>query len=139
MVTAVGDEGGFAPRLALERGGARAHRRAPSRRPATSRARTSASRSTAALSEFYDKKNERYTFDKQADDARGDRRHLRRPGASKYPIISIEDGCAEDDGEGWKLLTDALGKKVQLVGDDLFVTNPERLRTASTAGSPTRS
>ncbi|RYF92295.1 MAG: phosphopyruvate hydratase, partial [Caulobacteraceae bacterium] len=46
---------------------------------------------------------------------------------SKFPIISIEDGCAEDDFEGWKLLTDALGKKVQLVGDDLFVTNPARL------------
>ena len=46
----------------------------------------------------------------------------------KYPIISIEDGMAEDDWEGWKLLTDALGKKIQLVGDDLFVTNVERIR-----------
>ena len=46
----------------------------------------------------------------------------------KWPIISIEDGCSEDDWEGWKLLTDRLGGKVQLVGDDLFVTNPERLR-----------
>ena len=44
-----------------------------------------------------------------------------------YPIVSIEDGCAEDDWEGWRLLTEALGNKVQLVGDDLFVTNPERL------------
>jgi len=44
-----------------------------------------------------------------------------------YPIISIEDGCAEDDWEGWKLLTERLGHKVQLVGDDLFVTNPARL------------
>jgi enolase len=47
---------------------------------------------------------------------------------AKYPIISIEDGCAEDDWDGWKLLTDKLGATVQLVGDDLFVTNPERLR-----------
>jgi enolase len=47
--------------------------------------------------------------------------------AADYPIISIEDGCSEDDWEGWKLLTDRLGKKVQLVGDDLFVTNPRRL------------
>ena len=47
--------------------------------------------------------------------------------AGKYPIISIEDGMAEDDWEGWKLLTDKLGKKVQLVGDDLFVTNPSIL------------
>lgn len=47
---------------------------------------------------------------------------------SKFPILTIEDGMAEDDFEGWKLLTDTLGKKVQLVGDDLFVTNPKRLQ-----------
>ncbi|MDE2486435.1 MAG: phosphopyruvate hydratase, partial [Alphaproteobacteria bacterium] len=47
--------------------------------------------------------------------------------AAGFPIVSIEDGCAEDDFEGWKLLTDKLGKTVQLVGDDLFVTNPKRL------------
>ncbi|HET9159382.1 MAG TPA: phosphopyruvate hydratase [Caulobacteraceae bacterium] len=47
---------------------------------------------------------------------------------SKFPIVSIEDGCAEDDFDGWKLLTDRLGKQIQLVGDDLFVTNPARLR-----------
>ncbi len=46
----------------------------------------------------------------------------------RYPIVSIEDGCAEDDWSGWALLTERLGKRVQLVGDDLFVTNPERLR-----------
>ena len=51
-----------------------------------------------------------------------------------YPIISIEDGCAEDDWEGWKLLTDKLGKKVQLVGDDLFVTNPRRLAEGISKG-----
>ena len=48
--------------------------------------------------------------------------------AADYPIISIEDGMSEDDFEGWKAVTDKLGKTVQLVGDDLFVTNPERLR-----------
>jgi enolase len=47
---------------------------------------------------------------------------------AKWPIVSIEDGCAEDDWEGWRLLTERLGGAVQLVGDDLFVTNPERLR-----------
>ena len=47
--------------------------------------------------------------------------------ADDYPIISIEDGCDEDDWDGWKLLTDTLGDRCQLVGDDLFVTNPERL------------
>ena len=54
---------------------------------------------------------------------------------SRFPIMSIEDGCAEDDWETWKLLTDTLGAKVQLVGDDLFVTNPERLRRGIAAGS----
>jgi enolase len=44
-----------------------------------------------------------------------------------YPILSIEDGCSEDDWDGWKMLTEALGDRVQLVGDDLFVTNPARL------------
>jgi len=47
---------------------------------------------------------------------------------NKFPIISIEDGMAEDDWDGWKALTDAIGDRVQLVGDDLFVTNPKRLR-----------
>ncbi|MBV1837040.1 phosphopyruvate hydratase [Acetobacter estunensis] len=52
----------------------------------------------------------------------------------RYPIVSIEDGLAEDDWEGWSLLTAALGKKIQLVGDDLFVTNPERLARGIEAG-----
>ena len=47
---------------------------------------------------------------------------------SRYPIVSIEDGMDEEDWDGWKLLTERLGERVQLVGDDLFVTNPERLR-----------
>ena len=55
--------------------------------------------------------------------------------ASRYPITSIEDGCSEDDWEGWKLLTDRLGAKLQLVGDDLFVTNPARLRRGIEAGT----
>jgi enolase len=54
---------------------------------------------------------------------------------ARYPIASIEDGCAEDDWHGWKLLTDALGQTVQLVGDDLFVTNPERLRRGIETGT----
>ncbi len=55
--------------------------------------------------------------------------------AGRYPIASIEDGCAEDDWEGWKLLTAELGKRVQLVGDDLFVTNAERLRLGIERGT----
>jgi enolase len=54
---------------------------------------------------------------------------------SRYPIVSIEDGCAEDDWEGWRLLTERLGNKIQLVGDDLFVTNPERLRRGIEEGT----
>ena len=54
--------------------------------------------------------------------------------AADYPIISIEDGCSEDDWAGWKLLTDRLGSKVQLVGDDLFVTNPRRLSEGISKG-----
>ncbi|MBW8734715.1 MAG: phosphopyruvate hydratase, partial [Asticcacaulis sp.] len=54
--------------------------------------------------------------------------------ADGFPICSIEDGCAEDDYEGWKLLTEALGDRIQLVGDDLFVTNPDRLETGIVEG-----
>ena len=54
---------------------------------------------------------------------------------SRYPIVSIEDGCSEDDWDGWNLLTQRLGKKVQLVGDDLFVTNTERLRRGIAEGT----
>jgi len=54
---------------------------------------------------------------------------------SRYPIVSIEDGCAEDDWDTWALLTETIGKTVQLVGDDLFVTNPERLRRGIKQGS----
>jgi enolase len=54
---------------------------------------------------------------------------------AKWPIVSIEDGMSEDDWAGWKALTDKLGAKVQLVGDDLFVTNPERLRMGIEQGT----
>jgi enolase len=54
---------------------------------------------------------------------------------SRYPIVSIEDGCAEDDWDTWKLLTDTLGDEILLVGDDIFVTNPERLRRGIDEGS----
>lgn len=55
--------------------------------------------------------------------------------AGRYPIVSIEDACAEDDWDGWRLLTERLGKRLQLVGDDLFVTNTERLRRGIAAGA----
>src|SRR5205814_8660198 len=53
----------------------------------------------------------------------------------RYPLVSIEDGLAEDDWDGWKALTKALGDKVQLVGDDLFVTNVERIRRGVSEGA----
>ena len=63
-----------------------------------------------------------------------ERRASSRTSPSAIPLISIEDGMAEDDWDGWKALTDALGKTVQLVGDDLFVTNTERLRSGIKMG-----
>ena len=84
----------------------------------------------AAVSELWDEKAKSYIFHKS------DGKKLKsdemvdywKKWAKKYPIISIEDGCAEDDWSGWKKLTDAIGDKVQLVGDDLFVTNVKRLQ-----------
>jgi enolase len=83
-----------------------------------------------AASEFYDAARKKYFFKKS------DKRELSSAEmvdfwvnwANKYPIISMEDAMAEDDWDGWKLLTDKLGKKIQLVGDDLFVTNTKRLK-----------
>ena len=56
----------------------------------------------------------------------------------QYPIVSLEDGLAQDDWEGWAILTKELGSKIQLVGDDIFVTNTERLRAASKRAWPIR-
>jgi enolase len=83
-----------------------------------------------AASTFYDAEKKKYIFKKS------DKRELSSAEmvdfwvnwANKYPIISMEDAMAEDDWDGWKLLTDKLGKKIQIVGDDLFVTNTKRLR-----------
>ncbi|MCL2117227.1 MAG: phosphopyruvate hydratase [Planctomycetaceae bacterium] len=81
----------------------------------------------AASTEFYNAETKRYTLDGK-DITSAEMVDVLASWAAKYPIVSIEDGCAEDDWEGWKLLTDKLGKKVQLVGDDLFVTNTKRLK-----------
>ena len=88
----------------------------------------------AAVSELYDAEKGLYVFKKS------DKRQLSseemvdfwKTWTSKYPIISIEDGCAEDDWAGWAKLTQAIGSKVQLVGDDLFVTNVNRLQKGIT-------
>jgi enolase len=132
LSTAVGDEGGFAPNLpsneaavsvlleAIERAG-----RAPGTEIAIAL--------DAASSEF---------FRDGAYQLEGEGRALAPADfvaylsdlASRYPILSIEDGMAEDDWDGWKLLTEALGDRIQLVGDDLFVTNVERLSRGIAAG-----
>jgi enolase len=82
-----------------------------------------------AASEFYDQEKKKYVF-KKSDRSERTSEQMCEFWASwvrQYPIVSIEDGMAEDDWAGWKLLTDSLGKKIQLVGDDLFVTNAARL------------
>lgn len=126
--TAVGDEGGFAPNLksneeaveviliAIEKAGY-----------------TAGDDVVIALdpasSEFYDAKKKRYIF-RWSDGSERDAEEMAgfwSEWVEKYPIVSIEDALAEDDWEGWKKLTDAIGDKVQLVGDDLFVTNTDRL------------
>ncbi len=82
-----------------------------------------------ASSEFYDAASKKYIF-KKSDKSERTSEQMAEFWAAwvrQYPIISIEDGMAEDDWDGWKLLTDLLGKNIQLVGDDLFVTNTARL------------
>jgi enolase len=126
LSTAVGDEGGFAPMLpnneaALE--AILAAIEAAGYQPKTDVAIAL----DPAASEFYD--NGQYVFKKSDGSRRSsdDMIKLYAGWLDKYPIVSIEDGLAEDDWDGWADLTRALGSRVQLVGDDIFVTNPERL------------
>lgn len=125
LSTAVGDEGGFAPDLktneealsvilqAIESAGYR-----PGEQIKIAL--------DCAATEFYDAATGKYTLDGKVTDSDG-MVALLDSWAQKYPICSIEDGCSEDDWAGWKKLTDTLGDRVQLVGDDLFVTNVKRL------------
>ena len=124
--TAVGDEGGFAPDLganaeafgviltAIENAGYK-----PGEQVWIAM--------DAASSEFYDSKKKMYTIDGKDIDSAA-MVDLLASWVDKYPICSIEDGCDEDDWDGWKLMTEKIGDKCQLVGDDLFVTNVERLQ-----------
>ena len=88
-------------------------------------------------SEFYDPKAKQYVFKKSTGQRlSGDELvEVYRQLTAKYPIVSIEDGCAENDWETWKKLTVALGDKIQLVGDDLFVTNTEFLKRGIDTGT----
>jgi len=129
LSTAIGDEGGFAPKL---KG---AEDALDSIALAVKKAGYKLGDQIAialdvASSEFYDAAKKQYVF-KKSDGSRRTGAELvayYKKLCAKYPIISIEDGCAENDWATWKLLTEALGDKVQLVGDDLFVTNVEFLR-----------
>jgi enolase len=124
--TAVGDEGGFAPDLpnnasaidlileATEKAGYKAGKQVWIAMD-------------VAATEMYDAKTKKYTIDGKEIDSSA-MVDLLASWAEKYPICSIEDGCSEDDWDGWKMLTERLGNRVQLVGDDLFVTNTERLQ-----------
>ena len=81
-----------------------------------------------ASTEFYDAKKKRYTLESTGDSLTSDEMvAMWTDWTKRYPIVSIEDGMSEDDWDGWKKLTESIGDKVQLVGDDLFVTNTKRL------------
>jgi enolase len=129
LSTAVGDEGGFAPKLDS------AEAAIETILQATKNAGYKAGKQIflaldVASSEFYDAKSGNYIFKKSSGQklSGAELVSFYQKLTSTYPIISIEDGCAENDWVTWKLLTDKLGDKVQLVGDDLFVTNVKFLR-----------
>jgi len=126
--TSVGDEGGFAPNLKSNEEAVEVILTAIEKAGYTPGDDVLLALDPAS-SEFYDKENKVYEF-KWSDGSKKDADAMVEywaKWAEKYPIISIEDGMYEDDWDGWKKLTDAIGDKVQLVGDDLFVTNTERL------------
>jgi enolase len=124
--TAVGDEGGFAPDLGSNQEALDLIMEAISQAGYTAGEQIFIALDVAAT-EFYDTKSKAYTIDgKKLSSA--EMVDFLAAWVDKYPICSIEDGCSEDDWDGWKLLTEKVGHKVQLVGDDLFVTNVERLQ-----------
>jgi enolase len=132
LTVAVGDEGGFAPKLASNEEAIQYVVRAIEEAGYKAGQDVFVALDCAA-SEFFDKKSGKYTFDKKSV-SREELVGIYDELSKKYPLVSIEDGCAEDDWDGWKLLTERLGGRVQLVGDDLFVTNVERLRRGIEGG-----
>ena len=132
--TGVGDEGGYAPNLAADEDALKALMSAVEK-AGYKPGEDFYIAMDPAVSEWFDEKDGMYHLPKrQIVMSRQDMVAMWSDFVSKYPIISIEDGMAEEDWEGWKLLTDALGKKIQLVGDDLFVTNTERLKKGISLG-----
>jgi len=125
--TSVGDEGGFAPRVKSITEAIELLLEAITKAGYKTGSQVALALDVAS-SEFYD--NGRYVFKKSDGRERGHEEMVRlyEDWVRQFPIISIEDGFAEDDWEGWKMMTEVLGKKIQLVGDDLFVTNKTRLK-----------
>jgi len=135
LATGVGDEGGFAPNLgsneealqviteAVEKAGYKA-------------GEDIYFALDAAASSFYDKEKGLYVLEAEGAEKNSDEMiEFYKPLVDKYPIRSIEDGLDENDWEGWKKLTDALGERIQLVGDDLFVTNTRLLQRGIDEGA----
>src|SRR4029078_4390950 len=126
--TSVGDEGGFAPHLKSNQEALEVVLEAITLAGYTPGDQSGIALDPAA-SEFYDKEKQKYVFKKSDKSERTSDQMVKfwADWVRQYPIVSIEDGMAEDDWTGWKAMTDELGSKIQLVGDDLFVTNTERL------------
>ena len=136
LSTAVGDEGGFAPKLESAEAALDAIALAV-KNAGYKLGKDIYLALDVAASEFYDAKAKQYVFKKSSGKrlAGDEMVEFYRQLTSKYPIVSIEDGCSENDWETWKKLTVALGDKVQLVGDDLFVTNTEFLKKGIETGT----
>jgi len=136
LATAVGDEGGFAPNLASTTDALDAIAEAI-KGAGYKLGKDIFLALDVASSEFYDSKTGNYVFKKSTGQKfSGDEFvSFYKDLTAKYPIVSIEDGCAENDWATWKKLTNAIGDKVQLVGDDLFVTNVEFLRKGIETGT----
>jgi enolase len=127
MSTNVGDEGGFAPNLGSNEEALQYVMEAIQKAGFVAGEDVYIALD-AASSEFYNADKKRYIFESTGEEMTSTEMvAFWKNWCSKYPIVSIEDGLAEDDWEGWKLATQELGDKVQLVGDDLFVTNTKRL------------
>jgi len=124
--TNVGDEGGFAPDLGSNAEALEVIEEAVGKAGYEFGKQVYVALDVAS-SELYDKESKTYTMDGKKIDSAG-MVDLLASWCDKYPIVSIEDGCDEDDWDGWKIMTDKLGDKIQLVGDDLFVTNTKRLQ-----------
>jgi enolase len=126
--TAVGDEGGFAPNLKSNEEALELILEAI-RQAGYGVGRDIGLALDPAASEFYDSGKGKYVFKKSDRSEKSPEQMVEfwAKWVKQYPILSLEDGMAEDDWKGWKLLTETLGKNIQLVGDDLFVTNTERL------------